>query len=56
MEPQPITIQIQLEPNAQLSDKALGECRAAMYEAVHQIEYLGYVRCQMCIGLNAYME
>lgn len=54
--PQPITIQIQLEPNLGLTDEQLLRCKAAMDDAVFKIETLGFVRCQMCLGLNVYVE
>jgi hypothetical protein len=50
--PNPLTIQIQLEPDLELTDEYLLRCRHAMMDAVFKIECLGYVRYQMCLGLN----
>jgi hypothetical protein len=53
--PQPITIQIQLEPDL-TSDECLLRCKAAMIDAALKIECFGLVRYQMCLGLNVYLE
>lgn len=52
--PRPITIQIQLEPDLELSTEQLERCRKAMMSTCLDIDCLGYVRFEMYLDQEAY--
>lgn len=52
MKPQPITIQIQLETKEILPSELFFDIRNEVYKIVGVLEKLGFVRFQICEGLN----